>query len=117
MGALNFEFPVPKAVDQEKRQYQRAKAPLSIEILMPGAAIPSRSQTSDISLGGCYVESNFTMAVGTKVEVGLWLGEEKIVTHAEVVTRHASFGNGLRFADLSLESRNKLSRFLQQVTH
>ncbi len=115
MGALNFAVAEPNVVTQERRQYQRARVPLPIEIRVPDGTAPNRSQTSDISLGGCYVESNFTMAVGARIEIGLWLEDEKIVTRAEVMTRHASFGNGLKFLDLSQESRSKLQRFLAQL--
>lgn len=117
MVAVSFELPAPNMVHQERRQFQRAKAPLSIEIHTEGNAIPSRSQTSDISFGGCYVETNFTLAVGTRIEVVLWLEDEKITAQAEVVTRHTSFGNGLKFVDMSDDSRNKLERFLQQAIH
>jgi c-di-GMP-binding flagellar brake protein YcgR len=117
MVAVSFELPALSMVHEERRQFQRAKTPLSIEIHTEGNAVPSRSQTSDISLGGCYVETNFTLAVGTRVEVALWLEDEKITAHAEVVTRHTSFGNGLKFVDISDECRNKLVRFLQQVIH
>jgi hypothetical protein len=61
-------------------------------------------------VGGCYVETAFTLDIGTKLDMVSWLGEPKIVATGVVVTRHSQVGNGIKFTGMSVEVRNMLRR-------
>ena len=97
---------------KERRRYPRAKANVSVEMHTTENSIPSRVSTVEISLCGCYVETMFTMAVGAKVFMTLWLNEQPIRTTAVVATRHPQVGNGFEFIDMSPEDRFSLSEFI-----
>lgn len=97
------------------RQYPRFKAALSIELRPKGVSAPLRTQTSDIGLGGCYVEMVFTQEVSTPVEITLWIGDAKISGSGEVVSKHPSFGNGLKFTRLSENGKETLGRYLESL--
>jgi hypothetical protein len=58
----------------------------------------------------------FTLAVGTKVSMTLWLNEQAVRTDALVATRHLQFGNGFEFIDMSTEDRLKLTQFIEALT-
>src|SRR5947209_20141408 len=92
------------------RQYPRFKTALPIELRPKGVSAPMRTQTSDISLGGCYVELAFTQELSTPVEMTIWIGQSKVVIHAEVVSKHPAFGNGLKFIRLTKQGRETLDR-------
>jgi c-di-GMP-binding flagellar brake protein YcgR len=94
------------------RQHPRFKATLSVELHPKGATVPLRTQTSDIGLGGCYVEMIFTQEVSTLIDITLWIGDSKVCAAAEVVSKHPGFGNGLKFIQLSKEGREKLGQYL-----
>jgi len=100
---------------KERRKYLRVQAAIPVEFTPEGATVATRAQTSDISVGGCYVEMNFTLSVGTQVEMALWLGEEKVWLQSKVVTHHPYFGNGFAFLSLSEQVRSKLMRFLSSI--
>jgi hypothetical protein len=70
-----------------------------------------RLETTDVSLGGCYVEMAFTLDIGTKLDMVFWLGEQRIVTTGIVVTRHSQIGNGIAFTGMSSHDRDMLRRF------
>ncbi|HEY7353239.1 MAG TPA: PilZ domain-containing protein [Terriglobales bacterium] len=97
------------------RQYPRFKAALSIELRPKGATAPLRTQTADIGLGGCYVESVFTHELSTIIDIVLWVGDTKIIAQGEVVSKHPSFGNGLKFTRLTKEGTEKLSEYLESL--
>jgi hypothetical protein len=99
----------------DRRRYPRGQAKLEIELKVDGPGAPRRTHTTDVGLGGCYVEMMFTLAVGSCVDLTLWLGEEKWRSRAEVVTRDPQFGNGFRFLDLDSERRSRLGRFLDAL--
>ena len=96
----------------ERRRFLRIEAAVQIEIRPFGTDVPMRLETSDISQGGCYVETSLTLELGTKLDIVLWLDQQKVTTKGTVVTRHSQFGNGVEFDRLSPENVGKLRFFL-----
>lgn len=96
----------------ERRRYLRIEVAAQIEIRPDGTNVPMRLETSDLSLGGCYVEMNLTLEVGTRLDIVLWLDQQKVSTRAVVVTRHPQFGNGISFLSVSPENEARLRAFL-----
>jgi hypothetical protein len=70
-------------------------------------------QTSDLSLGGCYVKTMATIPVGTKLGVSLWLGDDKVTISAMVVTCHPQVGNGIQFLSMLPPDRDRVRSFLE----
>lgn len=99
---------------QERRRFPRAKVGIPIEFKPEGAAVASHAETADLSLIGCYIEMTFTMPVGTKLDLVLWVEEHRLPTKGVVVTHHPQFGNGIEFVDLSQEDRGKLAHFIKR---
>ena len=97
---------------EERRKYPRAKVAIPIEFKPEGAAVASHAETADLSLAGCYVEMSFTLAVGSKLDLVLWVNDARLATKAVVVTHHPQFGNGIEFREMSEEDRANLARFL-----
>jgi len=71
-----------------------------------------RSQTTDISMGGCYVEMPLTLEIKSQVDMLFWLGGQKVTAKGVVVTRHPQFGNGIEFTSMSLEGQSRLRHYL-----
>ncbi len=100
--------------DQERRKYPRVKASIPIEFKTEGAAVASRAETADLSLSGFYVEMSFTLPVGTKLDLVLWVEDERLPANGVVVTHHPQFGNGVKFVEMSQEAQAKLAHFLKR---
>ena len=99
------------------RQHPRFKAALPIELRPIDATAPLRAQTADISLGGCYVEMASVQEVSTHVEITIWVGQSKICAKGQVVSKHPSFGNGLKFTQMSRENEARLNDYLASRTY
>ena len=97
---------------KQRRRHLRVKVAVTIELLIEKYATPLRGRTSDLSLGGCYVESMFTLELGTQVKVTLWLNDAKVVTEGVIVTRHIQVGNGIQFTNMSAQDSATLRKFL-----
>ncbi|HZQ23845.1 MAG TPA: PilZ domain-containing protein [Terriglobales bacterium] len=97
---------------EERRKYPRISTPVQAQIRVKGGEVPIRVTTSDVSLGGFYVEMSITIEPGTELEVTLWLKEKKIHADAIVVTCHPHFGNGIEFTSLTEEDQSALACFL-----
>ena len=91
------------------------KVAIPIEFKAEGATVASHAETADLSLVGCYVEMSFTLPVGSKLELVLWVEDERLAAKGIVVTHHPQFGNGIEFLDMSGEDRAKLASFLKTL--
>ena len=100
---------------REGRQHLRTKIAVEVELQSERTATPLRVKTTDLSLGGFYVEMMFTLEVGTKLKLGLWLNDVKVSAGGIVVTRDLQVGNGIEFIDMATEDRLRLKRFLAAV--
>ncbi|MGB8060703.1 MAG: PilZ domain-containing protein [Candidatus Sulfotelmatobacter sp.] len=97
---------------EERRRFPRVAVALQVEIRREDADVPLRSQTTDISLGGCYVEMPLTLVIASKVDMVFWLGDQKVSAKGVVVTCHPQFGNGIEFTSMSLEGQSRLRHYL-----
>ena len=98
----------------EQRQHPRFKASVPIELHSPLSEAPLHCTTSDISLGGCYIESMYTFPVGTPVDLQLYL-EDTLLIAAKVVTCYPQVGNGIEFEKILPEDREQLRDFLDAL--
>lgn len=103
----------------ERRRHPRFKLNISVEVHAQLAQnvsdTPIHCTTSDISLGGCYIESMYPFPVGTHLELKLQLEaqfEDTLLIFARVVTCDPQFGNGIEFVRMLPEDRQELSDFL-----
>ena len=97
---------------EERRQYSRTKVPVAVELQSGKASTPLRVKTADLSIGGLYAEMMFTLEVGTKLKIVLWINDVKVSTGGVVVTRDLQVGNGIDFTDIAPEDRVRLEQFL-----
>jgi c-di-GMP-binding flagellar brake protein YcgR len=95
----------------ERRRYPRIKAKVPVELNCPGTP-PMRTTTDEISLSGCYIETMFTMDVGTELMVALSIGGETIHANGVVVTKYPQVGNGIDFTQMHPNGSRKLSEFI-----
>jgi hypothetical protein len=69
--------------------------------------------TSEVSLSGCYVETMFTLDIGTAIEIVMWLDGEKITAKGVIATKYPQVGNGIDIKEMNPEGRAKLEAFLK----
>ena len=79
--------------DPERRRYPRLKAKVPIELKQEGSA-PMRTATDEISLCGCYIETMFTMEVGTSPSLALSLKDDVIRCTGVVANKYPQVGMG-----------------------
>ena len=100
----------------DRRKSPRIKASVPVEVHVEGAGAPLHCSTSDISLGGCYIESMYPFPVGTCLELKLQIADTLLVV-ARVVTCDPQFGNGIAFVKILPEDRDKLTKFINSAAH
>ena len=99
----------------ERREHPRFKVNVPVEIHAEGATAPLHCATSDLSLGGCYVEMAIPIKVGTKVTVSIWIGQAKAAAEAEVAHFTPGFGVGIRFTKISNQDLGIIGQYLNSL--
>jgi hypothetical protein len=102
-------------MNPERRRSPRKKAALQAELLLQGRTIPTRVSTTDLSLNGCYIENMYTLPIGARLNIGLWIQEEKLKISGMVKTCDPVFGNGIQFLEMSEQDRDQLEKYLDAL--
>jgi len=105
----------PAESRRERRRHLRTRVAVEVRLELNKQGTPLKAQTSDISLGGCYVEMMFTLEVGTKVKLTLLVSNGKLNIDGVVATRDLQVGNGIRFTGMAPEDNARLRHFLASV--
>jgi c-di-GMP-binding flagellar brake protein YcgR len=100
-------------MSEERRKHSRLKVRVPVELRSEASEAPTRAETADLSLGGCYIEMLFTLEIGTELDVTLRLGDSTLLAVGRVVTCDRTVGNGIQFMRMLPEDREELDRFLQ----
>lgn len=97
---------------ENRREYARIKVSVPFEIQTDASRAPIRGATTDLSLGGCYIESIFPFPIGTNLDIKLSI-QSTVLISAIVVTCDPQVGNGIRFNTMLAEDREALAAFLE----
>jgi PilZ domain-containing protein len=97
----------------KERKHQRV--PLLAEVLWEGAAGKYEARISDISLGGCFIDTTGQMAIGETISFKLCLpAGEEMELHGEVIYELPRSGFGVRFANLSDDQKQRLEALIKE---
>ena len=97
---------------QDRRGHTRVKVRVPVELCPEGSEVPIGAVTSDISLGGCYVEMMFTLAKNTELEITLKI-DGTLLALGTVVTCDPHVGNGVQFTRMLPEDLEELRRYVE----
>ncbi|MDQ6651697.1 MAG: PilZ domain-containing protein [Acidobacteriota bacterium] len=95
-------------------QRKDTRVPLLVEVLWEGAAGKYEARTSDVSLGGCFIDTIGQMAIGETISFRLCLpAGEWIELQGEVMYELPRAGFGVRFVNLSDDQRYRLEAVIK----
>ena len=105
----------PKPTGFNKRKFVRHKLNFPIEVTdQRGGSAHMRTNATDISGRGCYIETQLPLPFGTKLEVVFWMESEKITTPAVVRASDPGVGMGIEFTGLSEETQQRFQQLLEK---
>jgi len=107
---------VLRRLDEERRKFPRYRCTGSAELRSAGSEFNAWGKLSDISMGGCYVETASPLPVGTEVEGTVSIGDQTISTRGGVRSSHPGVGMGIEFLDLAPDQKEALSRVIEVLS-
>ena len=99
----------------DRRAHPRFTAKVQLELRQEGDDIPIRTETADLSRGGCYVQLSLTISLGTYVHGRLWLDGAPVQFRGRIVTTHPQFGNGIMFLEFEGNGEELLGSYLDAI--
>jgi CheY-like chemotaxis protein len=96
----------------DRRSLERRVCSLGAEIYREDANVPHHSTLTDISTGGCYVETPETFPPGTILTIVVRTRERKICVVGKVESMHRGYGMGVRFTLAGDGERTQVQQLL-----
>ena len=100
---------------KNRRAYPRLSCCVVVELEAGEDATPSVGKVTNISLGGCYVETNTLLATTTKTKVAFSTDCGPVEVEGEVVRNNPGVGVALRFDAALLGNRETVKEILAFV--
>lgn len=94
----------------DRRGRSRRACRLSADVYRMGSSVPQHCTLSDISTGGCYVETTAPFPAGTAVDLVVRTPEMKLRVRGSVQAMHPGFGMGVSFSLQTAEEREQVQR-------
>ena len=98
----------------EKRRYPRFVCEGGVEVRSANSR-PFWGTMSDISLGGCYVQTFQPLAAGSVLQFLIKTEGVEIRGTAKVVAMHPGVGMALAFAEMATPDRTRLDQLVTQL--
>jgi len=99
----------------KKRAVRRCAFVASAEVTEPSSGTLLLVRTSELGLGGCYIETLNPFGEGTVVQLRIVRDQGVFETKAKVVYSHGNFGMGLAFTDMAPKQRSVLEDWLAEI--
>ena len=103
-------------VPAERRAYARYHFCAAAEALDQGHRTRMSARTSDISRGGCYVDTFSPFPLKTNVKLRLTCEKFAFMADAAVVSSHIGMGMGLRFTSIEPGELPVLQKWLGELS-
>lgn len=97
------------------RAVRRCPFVAAVEVTELNSGTRLSARTSEMGLGGCYVDALNPFALGTQVHLRISRDQGEFQAKAKVVYSDLSFGMGLSFTEITPEQRLILENWLEEI--
>ena len=99
----------------ERRRAPRYQLVAEAEIISPLSEVCLGAQTSDVSLCGCFMNTNFSLPIGTEIRLRLKYEQATLLTSGVVARSEPSMGFGVSFTNMKEAQKRGLQKWLQEL--
>ena len=112
-GAQAFVAETP-AEQKERRRYRRYAIHGGATLQLKGSNVRTWAKLTDVSPGGCYVESYNPFPAKSELQMTLEVGEVRAAVHGIVKVFYPGLGMGIEFTDIADADLQQLERLAAQ---
>jgi len=114
-GSVAAPAATKEAPPAKKRAVRRCLFVASAEVTELSSETRLSARTSELGLGGCYIETLNPFTEGTVVQLRIVRDQGVFESKAKVVYSHGNFGMGLAFTDMAPKQRSVLEDWLAEI--
>src|ERR1700758_2037706 len=100
---------------KDRRAHPRLKCRVTIELQTEMGGIPLFANLTDISLGGCFVETSTILSPGSKIKLGFSMDDTSLTAEGVVARLDPGSGVAVQFREMNREARERMFRVLEFV--
>jgi hypothetical protein len=104
------------AVPEERRRNLRFPFSATVEAIENQSGTKIVGRTSDLGLGGCYVDTISPFPVGTEAKIRITRDNESFDAQAKVVFSMVGMGMGLAFVSAQPKQVRLFQRWVQEIS-
>src|SRR5579872_959395 len=100
---------------KDRRAHPRMKCRVTIEVQTEAGGVPLFANITDVSMGGCYIETSTILAAGTKIKLGFSMDDPSLSADGVVARLDPGSGVAVQFREMNREARERMFRVLEFV--
>jgi diguanylate cyclase (GGDEF)-like protein/putative nucleotidyltransferase with HDIG domain len=100
---------------KDRRAHPRMKCRVTIELHAETGGIPLFANLTDVSMGGCYVETSTILTAGSKIKLRFSMDDPGLIAEGVVARLDPGTGVAIQFREMNREGRERMFRILEFV--
>jgi diguanylate cyclase (GGDEF)-like protein/putative nucleotidyltransferase with HDIG domain len=100
---------------KDRRAHPRMKCRVTIEMQAGDTAVPVFANLTDISMGGCYIETSTILSAGSTLKLKVSMDDPSLCVEGTVARLDPGSGVAVQFRELNREARERMFRILEFV--
>jgi diguanylate cyclase (GGDEF)-like protein/putative nucleotidyltransferase with HDIG domain len=100
---------------KDRRSHPRLKCRVTIELQTEEGKTPVFANLTDVSMGGCYVETSSIVSPGSKLKIGFSMEDSSLTAEGTVARLDPGSGIAVQFREVNREGRERMFKILEFV--
>ena len=100
---------------KDRRAHPRMKCRVTIEMQTDAGKVPMFANLTDISMGGCYLETSTILSPGSKINLKFSMDDASLVAEGIVARMDPGSGVAVQFREVNREGRERMFKVLEFV--
>jgi diguanylate cyclase (GGDEF)-like protein/putative nucleotidyltransferase with HDIG domain len=100
---------------KNRRVYPRMKGRVTVEFRPEGSDVPVLGNLTNISLGGCYIETSVILAPESRLLINFSIDEGSLPAEGSIVRADPGIGLAIKFKEGNRDTRTHLQKILEYV--
>jgi diguanylate cyclase (GGDEF)-like protein/putative nucleotidyltransferase with HDIG domain len=100
---------------KDRRSHPRLKCRVTIELQTEAGKAPVFANLTDVSMGGCYVETSSIVSPGSKLKISFSMDDASLTAEGTVARLDPGSGIAVQFREVNREGRERMFKILEFV--
>jgi diguanylate cyclase (GGDEF)-like protein len=100
---------------KDRRSHPRMKCRVTIELTTDAGGTPMFANLTDVSMGGCFVETSTIVPAGSKITLGFSMDDTSLKAEGVVARLDPGSGIAVQFREMNREGRERMFKILEFV--